>query len=115
MNINDMSYRQWQKRNTDAFQKLTKEQQAIARQNGYFNLRWQKVQHSWVILQRFTDLPSLFDAKLKKDDLTGAVNQSILEADQAQKIAKQSILDLEKKRKQIQELASAALNNYQLL
>jgi hypothetical protein len=118
MNIDGMSYRQWQKRNTDAFKKLSKEQQQLARQQGYFNVSWQKVQQSWTILQQLnqsTQPTSLFDAKLKKGDVVGALNQSILEAEQAQQIAKQEIANLQDKRDQIKELAENTLNKYQLL
>lgn len=114
MNVEGMSYRQWQKRNNDTFQKLTKAQQQTARQRGYRNIGWQQVQQSWGILQQLTP-PSLFDAKLKKGDLVGAIDQSILEAEQAQAIAKQGIAELKRKRSKIQELAEDALNKYQLL
>lgn len=110
-----MSYRQWQKRNTDAFCKLSKNQQQAARQQGYFNIGWQKVQQSWSILQLITEPPNLLNAKLKKGDLAGAVNQSILEAEQAQQIARQGISDLERSCKQVKRLAKTTLNEYQLL
>lgn len=115
MNIDSLSYRQWQKRNTDKFQQLNKARQKIARQQGYRNVGWQQVQQSWTILQELTQPPSLFDAKLKKGDLEGAINQSILEAEQAQEIAKQGVADLEHKRKKIHELTEKTLNKYQLL
>ncbi len=115
MNVDDMSYRQWQKRNTDAFQQLTKAQQKTARQQGYRNVGWQQVQQSWKTLRQFIEPLNLFEAKLRKGDLTGAVDQMVLEAEQAQKTAKQGIADLKRNRKEIQELADNALNKYQLL
>ncbi|MGB3494299.1 MAG: hypothetical protein WBA57_16340 [Elainellaceae cyanobacterium] len=115
MDVDGMSYRQWQKRNTEFFRQLTKAQQKTARQQGYYNISWEKVRKSWEILQQLASLPSLFNAKLKKDDLTGAIGQSILEAEQAQEMAKQSVANLKQKRKQIQELAKKTLNKYQLL
>lgn len=115
MNVDSMSYRQWQKRNTETFQQLTKTQQKNARQQGYHNVGWQQIQQSWKILQQFIEPLSLFDAKLKKGDLVGAIGQSILEAEQAQAIAKQAVAELKHKRKKIQELAEKALNKYQLL
>lgn len=115
MNVDDMSYRQWQKRNTDTFHQLTKAQQQFARQQGYRNVGWQQVQLSWEILQQLTKPPSLFDVKLRKGDLPGAINQSILEAEQAQEIAKQSVSSLKRKRNQIQELTEKTLDKYQLL
>lgn len=115
MNIDDMSYRLWQKRNTDIFHQLTKAQQKLARQQGYRNVGWQQVQQSWKVLQQLAKPLSLFDAKLKKDDLSGAINQSILEAEQAQNVAKQGISNLKHRRNQIQELTEKTLNKYQLL
>ena len=115
MNIDGMSYRQWQKRNTDTLQQLTKAQQQLIRQQGYRNVGWQQVQQSWGILQQLTKPISLFDAKLKKGNLTGAIDQSILEAEQAQDVAKQGILNLKLKRNHIQGLAEKTLNKYQLL
>lgn len=114
MNVDGLSYRQWQKRNTDTFQQLAKAQKQTARQQGYSNVGWQNVQTSWKILQQLIP-PSLFDAKLRKGDLSGAMDQSILEAEQAQAIAQQGIADLKRKRNEIQELAEQTLNKYQLL
>lgn len=115
MNIDGLSYRQWQKRNTNIFQQLTKTQQQTARQQGYRNVGWQQIQQSWQLLRQFMEPTSLFDAKLKKGDLVGAIGQSILEAEQAQAIAQQGIADLKRKRNEIQELAEKTLNKYQLL
>lgn len=116
MNIIDgMSYRQWQKRNTDSFGKLSKKQKQVARSKGYFNCGWDKVKQSWELLKNITDIPKLFDIKLSKGDISGAVNQSILEATQAQEIAKQTIKNLDGTRKKINKVARAALNEYQLL
>ncbi len=115
MNVDGMSYRQWQKRNTDLFQKLPKDQQIIARKNGYHNVGWEKVQQSWKILQQIHQPQSLFDAKLKRGDLEGAINQSILEAEKAYEFANQGILELERKHRKIHKMAEKALNKYQLL
>jgi len=115
MNINGFSYRQWQKRNTDTFQKLSKEQKQTAREQGYYNVGWQRVQQSWEILQQKTEPRPLFDAKLKRGDLTGAINQSILEAEQAQNVAQKGVSNLQRKRKRIKDLAETAQKKYQLL
>ncbi|MBD2256363.1 hypothetical protein [Pseudanabaena sp. FACHB-2040] len=114
MNIDGMSYREWQKRNSDTFQILTKAQQQSVRQQGYRNVSWQKVQQSWKILQQLKP-PSLFDAKLKKGDLPGAIDQSILGAEQVQDLAKQAKSNLKRKRNQIQKRADEVLDKYQLL
>ena len=115
MKVDGLSYRQWQKRNTDTFQQLTKAQKQAARQQGYRNMGWQQAQQAWKVLQQLTKPPSLFDAKLKKGDLAGAIDQSMLAAEQAQAIAKQGIASLKRKQKQIQALAEQTLDKYQLL
>lgn len=67
------------------------------------------------IPQQSTNPPSLFEARLKKGDLPGAINQSTLEAEQAQEIAKQGASSLRRRRNQIQELTEKTLDQYQLL
>lgn len=116
MKIDNMSYRQWQKRNTEAFKKLTKVQQKTVRDHGYRNIGWQKVQDSWKILQQLDKKPaSLFDIKLKHGDLEGALDQSILVAEQAQKVAKDAIASLGRKRQLSKRKTQATLKKYQLL
>jgi len=115
MKVDGLSYRQWQKRNTDTFQQLTKAQKQAARQQGYRNMGWQQAQQAWKVLQQLAKPPSLFDAKLKKGDLAGAIDQSRLEAEQAQALAKQGVTNLKRQQKQIRELAEQTLNKYQLL
>lgn len=115
MNVDSMSYRQWQKRNTDTFRQLTKAQQQTARQQGYRNVGWQQIQKSWNILQQLIKPSTLLEAKLRKGDLTGAIDQVVLEAEQAQAIAQQGIADLKRKRTEIRDLAEKTLNKYQLL
>lgn len=115
MSIDGLSYHQWQKRNTDAFCLLSKEQRQTARTQGYYNVSWPKVQQSWSILQKLTQPKSLFEAKLKKGDLAGAIDQSIQEAEYAQKVAQKGKANLRQQRKQLLELVNSALNDYQLL
>lgn len=115
MNINGLSYRQWQKRNTDSFKKLSKAQQRQARIKGYYNISWPQVQESWEILQKQMQPASLFDAKFKRGDLEGAITQSLLEAEKAQALAHKGKKSLKHKAKRIKELAKNTLNKYQLL
>lgn len=118
MDIDGLSYRQWQRRNTDAFKQLSKEQQQTARDQGYYNVSWKRVQASWLILQTLAaplPVPTLFDAKLKKGDVAGAIDQSLLAADQAQTAAQEGQQKLRHQRQQIKEKAEAAIHKYQLL
>jgi hypothetical protein len=50
--IEDLNYRQWQKRNTEKFNILTKEQKELARNKGYYNKGWQNVQKAWIIINK---------------------------------------------------------------
>lgn len=118
MIIDGLSYRQWQKRNTEVFQNLSKGQQRTARDQGYYNVNWQRVQQSWYILQALNAsslVLNLFDAKLKKGDLAGAVDQFLLEAEQAQTVAQKSKNHLRRQHQKVKELAATALHEYQLL
>jgi hypothetical protein len=56
-----------------------------------------------------------FDAKLRRGDITGAIDQSIMEADKASKMAKEAIKNIEARRKEVSELTQKALKKYPLL
>lgn len=116
MNIVDsMSYREWQKRNSGTFNKLTKSQQKEARQKGYYNIGWKNVQKSWQVLSQMLDPINLFNIRLNKGDLVGALDHSMLEAEQSQNIARQAINDIERKQSKIHALAKETQDKYQLL
>lgn len=111
MRIDEMNYNQWQRRNSDIFNNLSKKQKQAARERGYFNVGWDKVKHSWEIVKPIT----LFNRKLKKGDIHGALNQSILEAEEAQKIAKKAIQDLNDNYNNLSKATEVVLGKYQLL
>lgn len=113
--IEAMNYREWQKRNTEHFNKLTKNQQKKARQQGYSNVGWQKVQKSWDIVLKIDTPPSLFEYKLRNGDITGAINLSILEAERAKDLAQKTINSLNKNQQYFDQLADEALAKYPLL
>lgn len=113
--IDGLSYREWQKRNTEAFSKLNHSQQKEVRAKGYRNVGWNSVQKSWDILKNSFQEKSVFDYKLSKGDLLGAIHHSILEAEQAQVIANEAIDSLEKSYDDVKKLADEALSKYQLL
>ena len=76
------------------------------------------MQASWQILQNLATpapVPTLFDAKLKKGDLAGAINQSLLAGEQAQTIAQKGKKNLQRQRQQVKQQAETTLNKYQLL
>lgn len=113
--IDDLNYRQWQLRNKEIFSQLDRPKKKKLREKGYYNKGWDNVKRSWKILNDTAKESSLFDYKLKKGDLIGAINHSILEAEQAQKKAQEALEDLEKKRRSINKKAEEALARYQLL
>jgi hypothetical protein len=111
-----MNYREWQKRNTKHFSLLAKRQQREARNQGYCNIGWGKVQESWKILCKFIDnVTSLFEHKLSKGDLVGAIELSLLDAEQAKGIARKAVSDLDANEKRLRKVADEALAKYPLL
>lgn len=114
-----MNYRQWQKRNTKRFKSLTKNQQKEARNLGYCNIGWDKVQASWQIIYNFPgDTPkttTLFEYKLCKGDVIGAMELSIFEAGQAKHLAQQTTATLDETQKYFNEVADEVLAKYPLL
>jgi hypothetical protein len=112
--LDELNYRQWQKRNTEAFVKLSVKQKYDARQKGYLNTGWEKVKNSWKIIN-LDKVTTIFDAKLKQGNISDAIGQSILEAEQAQEIAQQAIRDLNDNQNILTRVAKATLNKYQLL
>lgn len=113
--VDGMGYREWQKRNTDSFNKLTKPQQQEARQQGYYNIGWENVQKSWLVLKKKFGVTNLFDIRLKKGDLVGAIDHSILEAELTKKAARSAVKRLDKRQSEIHALAKEAQDKYQLL
>lgn len=111
-----MNYRQWQRQNTEYFNSLTKIKQKEARNLGYFNVGWNKVQASWQIIYSFTDdTASLFEHKLRKGDIIGAIELSIFEAERAKHLAHQGTMTLDENQKQFDKVADETLAKYPLL
>jgi hypothetical protein len=111
-----MNYREWQRRNTKRFSLLTKMQQKQARNQGYCNIGWDKVQDSWKILCKFTDnITSLFEHKLSKGDIVGAIELSLLDTEHAKRIAQKAVSDLDANEKRLRKVADEALAKYPLL
>lgn len=95
--IESMNYRQWQERNTQFFQALNRDKQKEARKKGYHNVGWERVKLSWNIVSKLSNnVTSLFDSKVKRGDLVGAIELSIIEAERGKRIAKNAINKLKK-------------------
>ncbi|NES05758.1 MAG: hypothetical protein F6K22_24870 [Okeania sp. SIO2F4] len=94
--IQGLNYRQWQQRNTDKFKTLTLSQQKEARTKGFFNRGWEQVQKSWEILMSFVNIvnnnvATIFEHKLNKGDLIGAINQSLHETEHIEEVVEQKV------------------------
>lgn len=118
--VEAMNYRQWQRRNTEHFNQLTKTQKKEARQQGYYNNGWKQVQTSWKILGKLDclfdrNVTTLFEYKLRKGDIIGAIELSILEAEGTKQIARQALETLEKNQQYLDEVADKTLAKYPLL
>ncbi|NEO54468.1 MAG: hypothetical protein F6K54_16105 [Okeania sp. SIO3B5] len=94
--VQGLNYRQWQQRNTDKFKTLTVAQQKEARAQGFFNRGWDKVQTSWDILMSFVNIANnnvvtMFDHKLNKGDLIGAIDRSLHETEHIEEVLNQQV------------------------
>lgn len=112
--IEGMRYLEWQKRNQQGFDNLTKIQKKEARNQGYYNRGWDKVLNSWNII-KINNVVTLFEYKLSKGDILGAIGQSIAEANQAKNFVLKSIDALDKNQELLDQLAEAKLAIYQTL
>lgn len=114
--IGNLTYRQWQKRNSSIFNQLTKSEQKELREKGYRNIGWNKVQQSWFILQELKQkVVKLFDHKLAKGDLIGAIDLAIIDSKNTSKIAKKTLKTLTENEAKLTKLAEEALAKYQPL
>lgn len=109
--VNGLSYRQWQQRNTMAFKALSKDAQKDMRAKGYYNLGWERVKKSWVLLSE-SRVVSLTDYKLKKGDLEGAIELVDLESENANKLASRTLEGIKETRQKLNELVANALGKY---
>lgn len=117
--LEEMNYRQWQKRNSELFHGLSLEQQRQARKKGYYNSGWGKVKSSWELLQDLKNntykVVSLFEHELNKGNLVKAIDLSVIESEKAKKISEEGKQELEKISKNLHEIADKALAKYPLL
>ena len=114
--LEGMNYRQWQQRNTKYFNSLSKAQQKEARRLGYRNISWDRVKRSWQIISRFiSNVASLFEHKINKGDVAGAIKLSLLEADRAKQLAQKTLENLEQNQRNLDNLAAQTLAKYSLL
>jgi hypothetical protein len=113
--IEGINYREWQKRNKESFERLTKVQKKEAREQGYHNVGWDKVLNSWQIICKFNNLVSLFEYKLNKGDILGAIDLSIAEANQAKVVAQSTIDIINKGQESINKLVDETLTKYPIL
>lgn len=70
---------------------------------------------AWKIICQINNIVTLFEYKLSKGDIIGAIGQSIAEANQAKILVLQSIDALDKNQAFIDQLAEATLAKYKTL
>jgi hypothetical protein len=109
--VNDLTYRQWQQRNTLAFKVLSRDAQKHIRAKGYYNLGWDKVKKSWKLISE-SRVVSLIDYKLKKGDLEGAIEIVALESENANKLANRTVEHIQQARQKLDELVKSPLDKY---
>lgn len=114
--VENLNYRQWQKRNSSIFNQLSKSEQKEIREKGYRNIGWNNVQKSWTILKQLKPkIVSIFDYKLAQGDLVSAINIAIIESNKTSAIAKETTETLKENQQRLNKLAEDALNKYQPL
>ncbi len=109
--VKGLSYRQWQQRNTLAFKALSKDIQKEIRTKGYYNVGWEKVKKSWKLISQ-SKIINLVDYKLKYGDIDGAINLVKIESENAQKIANQTIDNIQNTRYELDKLVANTINKY---
>ncbi|ANV90634.1 hypothetical protein [Picosynechococcus sp. PCC 8807] len=113
--VEGLGYREWQKRNTALFSQFSPKEKKEARKKGYRNIGWLHVQKSWQILKQYSKLTTLFEKKLRDGDIQSAINHTILEAENAIKVAQEAFQKVESKGKEIHRIAQKAKSKYQVL
>lgn len=128
--VGNLSYREWQARNSLLFKECSRQQQQDLRQRGYRNVGWENVRKSWDILREYLqqsrqehgltvsdsrNVTSLFDRKLDRGHIAGAIDISLLEAEQAKQVVQEALTSLEEGHAKIETLADDILKKYQLI
>ena len=111
--IDGMNYCNWQKRNSNRFCSFSKKEQKQLREKGYYNIGWVNVRKSWEILNN--NVVSMFDIRLQKRDLIGAIDISVLESEKVKTLARESINNLMVLKEDLDEQLNQTLSKYPLL
>lgn len=116
MKLHDgLNYREWQKRNKEKFDRLSNPQKKQCRDKGYCNVGWEKVRNSWQIISNIDNVINLFDHHLRSHNLIGALDISILEAENAIRFAEISKKNLNDKLNDFNEITDNFLSNHPIL
>ncbi len=112
----DLSYREWQSRNTKLFTSLSRQQRQALRDRGYHNISWEKVKSSWELLQKSIDtVTSIFDVHIQRGNIIDAINISLLEVDYFNKVAKTGLKELKQNSQKMTNIASKTVDKYKVL
>jgi hypothetical protein len=69
--INNLTYREWQQRNTENFERLSRKRQLQLRKLGYKNCGWDGIQQSWKLIQSIEITPDTHTLlNLRREALT---------------------------------------------
>jgi hypothetical protein len=55
--VDHLTYRQWQHRNTEYFERLSKKRQLQLRKLGYKNCGWVEIQQTWKLIESIENTP----------------------------------------------------------
>ena len=111
-----INYRQWQRRNTEKFNSLSKQQKQEARCKGYYNKGWERVKQSWQIINQIANnVVDLFSYQLNKGNLSSAIASSIMELDKVKEVAQSALKKLSQKQQELDIIATKSLAKYPLL
>ncbi len=66
-------------------------------------------------MAKSTKTVSIFDHKLNKGDITGAIDTALLEADNAKQIAQEAIAELKQNQQRLAQKAQSVMDKHQLL
>lgn len=112
----ELSYKEWQSRNTKLFTSLSQQQRQELRERGYHNISWKKVKSSWELLQKsIHTVTSIFDIHIQRGNITDAINISLLEVERFSKVAKASINELKQNSQKMTNRANKILDKYKVL
>lgn len=117
--VEGMDYFQWRHRNSLYFKQLNLKQRKQVVQMGYHNVGWEGVQKSWRILQVFFEeekkVVNLVDVYLERGDLSMAIEQLAIRAENINEMAEEGLKRLRRRRNTTRKNVQRILEKYKPL